>query len=92
MFSDTSRYKRVKDYLAVDSNGAVNQAKRIRFIPRYETAKYYLAKEYDRLDLLANVFYKDPTKFWLICDANDVMFPSDLLKAGKKIIIPKERE
>lgn len=51
----------------------------------------YIVKEGDRLDLLAYSYYGDPTKFWLICDANPTtMFPADLLVPGKRIIIPQQ--
>ena len=55
-----------------------------------EKALIHIVKEGDRLDLLAYTYYGDPTKFWLICDANQAMFPPDLLVPGKRIIIPKE--
>jgi nucleoid-associated protein YgaU len=91
MFFKGSRYEHVKDYVAVDARGNRNRVKRIRRIPQQpEKALTYIVKEGDRLDLLAYAYYGDPTKFWLICDANQAMFPADLLVPGKRIIIPKE--
>ena len=93
MFFNGSRYERVKDYVAIDSRGNRNKVKRIRRIPtEYHPNKAltHIIKEGDRLDLLAYKYYGDPTKFWLICDANQSMFPYELLVPGKKIIIPKE--
>ena len=98
MFFKGSRYERVKDYVALDVRGNRNRVKRMRRIPRQRQqlppgAKKpltYIVKEGDRLDLLAHTYYGDPTKFWLICDANQTMFPHELLVPGRKIIIPKQ--
>jgi nucleoid-associated protein YgaU len=92
MFFKGSRYERVKDYVAQDARGNRNRVKRMRRIPqRPKKALTYIVKEGDRLDLLAYTYYGDPTKFWLICDANhSSMYPHELLVPGKKIIIPKE--
>ena len=63
----------------------------MRRIPqRPKKALTHIVKEGDRLDLLAYTYYGDATKFWLICDANQSMYPRDLLVPGKRIIIPKE--
>jgi hypothetical protein len=92
MFSENSRYKDVKNYFPVDSRGNKNKVKRIRFIPETEHIAPYVAKENERMDIVAKSMYDDSTKFWLICDANDEMFPYDLMKLGKTITIPQEIE
>ena len=101
MFFKGSRYERVKDYTAVDARGNRNRVKRMRRIDEQQKQKQqqqplpkrpltHIVKEGDRLDLLAYTYYGDPTKFWIICDANQPMFPHDMLVPGKKIIIPQE--
>jgi nucleoid-associated protein YgaU len=91
MFFKGSRYERVKDYVALDARGNRNRVKRMRRIEQHpKKALSYIVKEGDRLDLLAYTYYGDPTKFWLICDANQAMFPHELLVPGKRIIIPQE--
>ncbi len=45
----------------------------------------------ERLDQLAHRYYGDPLKFWLICDANDALFPEDLMVPGKVLRIPRNR-
>jgi nucleoid-associated protein YgaU len=96
MFFKGSRYERVKDYVALDVRGNRNRVKRMRRISQKQPqqpkkkALTYIVKEGDRLDLLAHTYYGDPTKFWLICDANQTMFPHELLVPGKRIIIPRE--
>jgi len=91
MFFKGSRYEPVKDYVALDVRGNRNKVKRMRRIPnKQKKALSHIVKEGDRLDLLAYTYYGDPTKFWIICDANQPMFPHDMLVPGKKIIIPQE--
>lgn len=51
----------------------------------------HLVMEGDRLDLLAQRYYGDPQKYWLICDANDTVFPEDLLVLGRILQIPRNR-
>jgi len=91
MFFKGSRYERVGEYMAQDVRGNRNRVKRMRRIPQQpKKALTYIVKEGDRLDLLAYTYYGDPTKFWLICDANQAMFSPDLLVPGKRIIIPQQ--
>jgi len=93
MFFKGSRYERVKDYVALDARGNRNRVKRIKRMPQQpKKALTHIVWEGDRLDLLAYTYYGDPTKFWLICDANQLitMYPADLLMPGKKIIIPQQ--
>ena len=92
MFSKQSRYYRVGDYITKDARGNYNKVKRMRRISKLDKAFSYVVKEGDRLDLLAYRFYGDPTKFWLICDANQSMFPFELMDPGRRITIPQEKE
>ena len=91
MFFKGSRYERVKDYVVLDGTGNQNKVKRMRRIPlKQNKALSHVVKEGERLDLLAYMYYGGPTKFWLICDANQAMFPYELLVPGSTIIIPQE--
>ena len=49
---------------------------------------YIIAREGDRLDLLANEFYEDSNLWWLIADANNLGKGNLNVPAGKQIIIP----
>jgi len=44
----------------------------------------------DRLDLLAYRYYRDPTRFWRICDASSELDPFDVLAAGEPLPIPPD--
>jgi len=48
-----------------------------------------IASSIDRLDLLANRFYKDVTKWWIIALANNLPGDSMFIETGKQIFIPK---
>jgi len=64
----------------------------LRSIPRTPGALIYAVVEGERLDHLANRFYSEPQKYWLILDANpDVLNPFELLQTGRQIQIPKNR-
>jgi nucleoid-associated protein YgaU len=49
----------------------------------------HTVRQGERLDTLAAQFLGDPTQFWRICDANDVLRPQDLTAVpGSVLRIP----
>ena len=78
MFYKGSRYENVKNSTYEDESGEEYTHKKIRFIKETPPEFEYKVKQNERLDLITYNFYKDPTKFWLICDANNVMHPEEL--------------
>ena len=89
MFFNQSRYLSVKEYTVTDPEGRTVTVKRTRPTLDLSGSFRYTVKEGDRPDLLSNQFYRTPRKWWLICDANpDVMYPDELLKPGRILIIP----
>ncbi|HEY0502500.1 MAG TPA: LysM peptidoglycan-binding domain-containing protein [Lysobacter sp.] len=92
MFFDGSRYQRVPDASFVDGEGRRVQLKRTREPVATELALIYQVRQGDRLDALANKFFHDPRKWWLIADANpDVLTPEQLLVPGRQLRIPRDR-
>lgn len=92
MFFEGSRYQRVPDADFRDGEGRIVRMKRTREPVATELALVYQVSEGDRLDLLAQRFFHDPRKWWLIADANpDVLAPEDLLVPGRQLRIPKDR-
>jgi phage tail protein X len=92
MFFDGSRYLRVKDYTVTDARGRQVKVKRPRPQALVTGSFLYQVKEGDRLDLLAQKFYHNPRKWWLICDANPgLMYPDDYLRSGLTLVIPKDQ-
>ena len=43
------------------------------------------------LDLLAWRFYRDPTRYWRICDASTRLDPFDVLAPGEPMPIPPDK-
>jgi hypothetical protein len=63
-----------------------------RFLPRGEQlplVDHVQVRESERLDQLANRTLGDPTQYWRICDANNAMFPPDLVRVpGRELGVP----
>ncbi|HEY3256768.1 MAG TPA: hypothetical protein VGJ91_22585 [Polyangiaceae bacterium] len=45
----------------------------------------------DRLDLLSQTYYRDPTQFFRIADASDQLDPFDVVELGVPLAIPPQR-
>jgi hypothetical protein len=88
MFFKGSRYEKVATNQITDPTGRVIVYKKIRFIPPTQGVVGYMVRQGDRLDLIANLSFRDAQRFWRICDANDSMWPDDLLQIGKTLEIP----
>jgi hypothetical protein len=90
-FPPTSRYHGIATAgLKTDQDKTITYLRR-RFIPQPE--RFALIQEHsvvqgDRPDNLANQYLGDPERFWLLCDANNVMDPNDLTETvGKRVRI-----
>jgi nucleoid-associated protein YgaU len=55
-------------------------------IPESSTDVWVITQHGDRLDLLANQYYQDPSMWWYIARANNLKFNN--LEAGTTIRIP----
>lgn len=92
MFFDGSRYQRVQDAEFSDGEGRSVTIKRTREPVDTELAIIYQVREGDRLDQLAQKFFHDPRKWWLIADANpDLPTLEQLTQPGQQLRIPKNR-
>jgi len=83
-FPTDSRYyaSATLQYTAPDGQTITYLAR--RFVPQpgaanYATISQHTVKQGDRPDLLAAKYLGDPLLFWLLCDANGAMRPSDLV-------------
>lgn len=89
MFVKGSRYESVADCELTDHQGRILRYKKLRFIPETEARFSHLLSQGERLDHLAYRYYRDPERFWRICDANEVMWPDDLVvEPGTRVLIP----
>jgi len=85
MFSKISRYNKLPDVVTVDAQGRRLASKSLRLAPVVTGNFLNTVASGDRLDLLAYKYYKQPRKWWRICDANPA-FPSPLALLGNEQI------
>lgn len=85
MFDKTSRYYNlaIATMNVVDSDGLPREIRyvRRRFIPSsagLTTLVEHTVVQGDRLDNITTRYLGDPTQFWRVCDANDVLQPTEL--------------
>jgi hypothetical protein len=89
MFFKGSRYAKVETLKITNSEGRTIQYKGTRFIPGTEARLTHKVQGGERLDHVAHRYFRDPERFWRICDANRAMWPDDLVKEpGQRILIP----
>ena len=90
MFFQGSRYANVGEHNITDNEGRVIRYKKMRFVNLETTAQVtHVVGQGERLDHIAHRFYRDPERFWRICDANLALWPDDLIaEAGRIILIP----
>lgn len=63
-----------------DAGGRTLISKSLRLLPEVSGDFFHTIEEGDRLDHLAYKYYKQPRKWWRICDANpEFMSPLDML-------------
>jgi hypothetical protein len=83
MFSRISRYRDAPDVFATDAAGRVVVSKQLRLLPAVSGRFEHVVEEGARLDDLANRYYRQPRKWWRICDANpEFISPFELLGRG----------
>jgi hypothetical protein len=88
MFVQGSRYETVPESVLATPKGNVRY-KLVRFIPPTPAALTHVVTQDERLDLLAFLAYREPDRFWRICDANRAMWPPDLVaEVGRALLIP----
>jgi hypothetical protein len=54
--------------------------------PNFATIATHNIRQGDRLDLIAAKYLGDPLIFWLLCDANGAIEPSDLVATVGKVL------
>ena len=90
MFFKGSRYEKIGELERTDATGRRIRYKATRFIPNTPASAPYVVKQGDRIDRVAFRWLRDPERFWRICDANQALWPADLLdEPGDRIGIPR---
>lgn len=88
MFFKGSRYEKVDSNQITAPDGRVIVYKKIRFIPDTPGIASYTVMQGERLDQIANRAFRDPQRFWRICDASYAMWPDDIDEVGRTLQIP----
>ena len=90
MILESSRYVNQKIRDAVTGAGQVVKVLTLR-LPPLVRGKLTQVKDNDRLDIMAQRLYKNPTMFWHIADANTELEANDLVKrSGRSISVPEQ--
>lgn len=87
----SSRYAKTKTIIPQAANREASEMIDIRDIPNVTGVFYITPIDTDRLDLLAYRYYRDPLKFWRICDASEQMDPFDVVESGESLLIPPNK-
>jgi hypothetical protein len=80
LFTASSRYLNLKTVEVEIANGRKINAVVLRRLP-YVTGVQTVVKGNDRLDVMSQRLYKDPTEFWHIADANTELQANDLVRS-----------
>ncbi len=99
MFDRTSRYfnAKTKTLDVVDDEGRTREVRYAerRFIPPDSNSlsmQEHTVLDGERPDSLAARYLGDPTRFWQMCDANNVMHPDELTEdVGVAVRVPMPR-
>jgi hypothetical protein len=86
-----SRYAKVQTRAVADVHGREQVLIELRTIPELPARLEIRPDIGQRLDHLAHRYYRDPTMFWTICDANDHLDPFDVVAPDELVRIPPER-
>lgn len=86
MFLERSRYFRQGLVDAVNQNGQTVKAISLRRLP-VVGGDARAIKESDRLDIMAQRQYQNPTWFWHIADANTALEANELVEQPLNVII-----
>ncbi|MBN1203492.1 MAG: hypothetical protein JXB05_01025 [Myxococcaceae bacterium] len=92
MLYQGSRYAGTEVVEPVNTEGEHPRVLALRRISAPKGVLEYVVMEGERLDHLAQRFYSDPKKYWLILDANPhELNPFELLRPGRRIQVPRNR-
>jgi hypothetical protein len=91
MIDKSSRYAGTGTYSAVDASGESVEGLELRSIPQVHGVFLHTVREGERLDHLAQRYFRDPKRFWKICDASDELDPFEVLVPGRSVLIPPNK-
>ncbi|MCP4158394.1 MAG: hypothetical protein GY757_62420 [bacterium] len=82
MFSRKSRYKNLEVVIGRDLHGHAVETTAIRLLPQVQGTFHHVVEEGQRLDHLGYKYYRQPQKWWRVCDANpQFLSPLEMMSA-----------
>ncbi len=90
LFGANSRYHGSEAAVFVRDNGTPVPYIRRRFCPppeKFSTLTEHTVTQGERLDNLTAQYLGDPEAFWRVCDANNVIVPTELEEVGRVVRI-----
>jgi hypothetical protein len=96
MFDTTSRYFKLEvATISVPDDAEASGTREIRYVRRriipssesLTTLVEHTVAQGERLDNITARYLGDPTQFWRVCDANDVLQPEELEETGRVFMI-----
>ena len=91
MIDRKSRYRSTPTLSVTDDLRVEHPLLDLREVPETTGVYRLTPTDADRLDLLAARYFKDPLKFWRICDASDHLDPFDVIEPGDPVLIPPDK-
>jgi len=89
MFLKNSRYYGLPTVIAQDRAGNPVTAVKLRRLPTV-AGDPFTVQGHDRLDVICDIQYGDPTLYWHIADANTELEANELTRVpGRVIAVPK---
>lgn len=81
---------RYQDELVVDTtkNIPYYEVPLLAEIPEEDVPFYYTTRGIERLDNISNLFYKTPSRWWIIAKANNLANGTISVAEGTKLYIP----
>ena len=89
-FPPSSRYYGLAVGVWVAPDGVEHAFVRRRILPpadRFALLHLHAVRQGERLDHIAAAEFADPERFWVLCDANNALWPADLLELGRALRI-----
>ena len=94
LFPPGSRYQGLDtNTIQTPDGGAIVYLKR-RFLPsadEFTLLREHVVAQGERIDNITALYMSDPTQYWQICDANNVMNPPETERIGRRLRITLPR-
>ncbi|MBE7451076.1 MAG: hypothetical protein HS111_19935 [Kofleriaceae bacterium] len=90
MIDRRSRYARTPTVERTAADGETRVLVDLREVPTPAASHVHAVAPGERLDHLAERYYRDPRRYWRIADASDELDPFELVHAGEPLPIPPD--